>query len=145
MELEYWKATSEMSPEPGVCETLEALSSCGIPMAVVSNSMFTADVLRWELERHGMFRWFAFVMSSADYAFKKPHASIFRAALRRLQQQPGSAWFVGDSLANDVAGASGVGMTAVWYNRRQRECEEPLDGHEIRTWDELLFLVEALP
>ena len=33
-------------------------------------------------------------------------------------------WFVGDSFANDIAGASGAGWKTIWLNRRGKAVPE---------------------
>jgi len=43
---------------------------------------------------------------------------MYRQALRRGGSAPGEAVHVGNSLVNDVQGAQGTGIHAVWLNRR---------------------------
>jgi hypothetical protein len=56
-------------------------------------------------------------MSSPDHGFMKPNPSIFRAALALLDVEPEGAVMVGDSVAQDVNGALGIGMRAVLLHR----------------------------
>jgi putative hydrolase of the HAD superfamily len=119
--LAFWRATSSMEPEPGVGAALRRLAARGIPLGVVSNSMFGAEVLRWELARHGLDRAFSLLLSSADYGLRKPHPSLFRTAVACLKLAPGEVWFVGDNFARDVAGAAGAGLRPVWYNPEARD------------------------
>ena len=50
--------------------------------------------------------------------FAKPDPRIYRETLRRGGCTPGEAVDVGNSLINDVQGAQGAGIYAVWLNRR---------------------------
>jgi putative hydrolase of the HAD superfamily len=138
VEMAFWQATSRMAPEPGIGPLLDDLASRGLALGVVSNSMFGAEVLRWELARHGLAAPFRLVMSSADYGLRKPHPSLFLTALARLGLPAEGVWFVGDSYANDVLGASGVGMRAVWYNPPGLPPPEGggVPHAEVRSWDE---------
>jgi len=120
VELEFWQAAVRYFPEPGVAEGLAAFASMGLPMAVVSNCPFAGHVLRWELERNGLRKPFAFVLSSADIGLRKPHPLIFTTAARQLGLTPADIWFLGDTLEADVAGARAAGLPAVWYNRRRQ-------------------------
>ena len=83
--------------------------------------MFGAEVLRWELARHGLDRAFSLLLSSADYGLRKPHPSLFRTAVASLKLAPGEVWFVGDNFARDVIGAVGAGLRPVWYNPEARD------------------------
>jgi FMN phosphatase YigB (HAD superfamily) len=60
-------------------------------------------------------------MVSADYAVRKPNPLLFETAAARLGVPPRDIWFVGDRLDTDVAGATAVGMTTVWFNPERRE------------------------
>jgi putative hydrolase of the HAD superfamily len=145
----FWRATARMGPEPGVAAVLEALAGRGLPLGVVSNSMFRGEVLRGELDRHGIGRHVRFVLSSADYGLRKPHPSLFVTALARLGREAGEVWFVGDSFANDVLGAAGVRMVPLWYNpdglAPPADAEGGGPAREFRHWDEFLAGLTELP
>jgi putative hydrolase of the HAD superfamily len=47
----------------------------------------------------------------------KPHPSIFVAALRALDAEPGEAAMVGDSYEDDIEGARALGMRAILVDR----------------------------
>ena len=149
VEMAFWQATSRMAPEPGIGPLLDDLAARGLPLGVVSNSMFRAEVLRWELARHGLAAPFRFVMSSADYGLRKPHPSLFVTALARLGREAGEVWFVGDSFANDVLGAAGVRMVPLWYNpdglAPPADAEGGGPAREFRHWDEFLAGLTELP
>ncbi|MGE3510036.1 MAG: HAD family hydrolase, partial [Vicinamibacterales bacterium] len=51
------------------------------------------------------------------HGLMKPHPSIFKAALDRLDATPAEAVMVGDSIAHDVEGALRTGMRAVLVHR----------------------------
>lgn len=143
IELGFWRALSEMEPLPYVRDILEDLRERGIKLAVVSNSMFSRRVLQYELARHGLLEMMEFVISSADYGVQKPHPMIFQAALTQIRCNPADVWFVGDNLNNDIAGATNVGMQAVWLNHSDAEVELPPNARQIGSWQEFLPLIEA--
>ncbi len=135
-DLEFWRASMRMEPEPHVATVLDDLARRRLPLGVVSNSAFAGNVLCDELERHGLLDRFRFVMASCDYGFRKPHPLLFEAAAARLGLDPRDVWFIGDSLTFDVGGARSVGMTAIWYNTRGLAAEGPEAHAEIRDWRE---------
>lgn len=147
LEVDAFRQIGRFSPMPGAREMLTALDCDGIALAAVSNAVFRseplADALRFHDVRHGL----RFVLSSADLGIRKPNPEIFDVALERIGARAAETWFVGDSFANDVEGALGVGMTAVWFRRDARETsnDEPLPAGAIcvTSWGELVERVRA--
>ena len=137
VELEFWKAAARFSPTPGVRELIERLAPSGIPLGIVSNSTFTGEPLRWELEQHALLEPFRFVMSSADYVVRKPHPRIFLTAAQKLGCSPESTWFAGDSLGADVHGSRGAGMVSVWFNPNGHPIKGVGPHIDVQSWAEL--------
>ena len=144
IELEFFRTATQFTPEAGVNGVLEELSEAGVPMAVVSNSSFSGNALSWELARHDLLRFFAFLMSSGDYVVRKPHPVLFATAAAKLGFAASELWYVGDSLEYDVAGARAAGMTAIWYNRLRAGRDGPEPDREVHDWRELGDLVLRL-
>jgi len=141
LELEFMRAAAQMRPEPHVFKALDRVEERGLPVAVLSNTAFTGIALEDELERHGFAGRFCFVMASADYGFRKPHPDLFVTAAGRLGLAPDDIWYIGDSLAFDMAGARSAGLRTVWYNRAEgAEDGTPFDA-QIRDWRELADLL----
>ena len=114
LERGFWDASMATRPIPGAREALDAFHAAGVLMAVVSNATFSADVIRRDLDTHGLAAHLAFVMVSADYVVRKPNPMLFDTAAARLGLAPSDIWFVGDRLDTDVAGAQAAGIPAVW-------------------------------
>jgi FMN phosphatase YigB (HAD superfamily) len=49
---------------------------------------------------------------------------MFEEALRRYNLDKSEVIHVGDSLSSDIIGAQGVGIKAVWLNRKHRRLPE---------------------
>jgi len=81
-----------------------------------------APTARRILDEHGIARAVQSVVISAEIGRRKPHAALFETALRELHVPASRALFVGDTIADDVRGALGVGMDVAWINRK----EDPL-------------------
>jgi putative hydrolase of the HAD superfamily len=60
------------------------------------------------------------VVSSGAHGKTKPHPTIFQAALERLGVEAEAAVMVGDSIEDDIEGASTVGMRGVLLDRENR-------------------------
>ena len=85
-----------------------------------------------------------FVLTSEEVGAKKPEGMIFAAALAKAGVGPDSAVFVGDSWSSDILGASGVGIRAVWLNRREEPCPDPAIATELRSYEPLDWAAEAI-
>ncbi len=97
---------------------LDSLRDRGLMTALVSNAFDPGWLLRNDLERMGLAERLDLAVFSSEVGKRKPHPSIFEAALGGLGVQPSEAVFVGDSLYHDVDGARALGMTtvqALWF------------------------------
>ena len=79
---------------------------------------YALDALRKFPERCGLGDRFRFVVFSQDVGFEKPDPRIFAMAAQKAGCGLESLLHVGDSLADDVAGAQGTGARSVWLNRK---------------------------
>jgi putative hydrolase of the HAD superfamily len=94
---------------------LEELRRYELKLGLVSN---TARDLDEFVGHHGLD--VDAVLSSRAHGKTKPHETIFRAMLERLDVEPVGAAMVGDSLEDDVEGARAVGMRAFLLDRDGR-------------------------
>ena len=69
---------------------------------------------------------FSFIVLSQDYGVKKPDAEIFRIALEKSGCSKDEMLHVGDSLEEDVIGASKAGIKCIWLNRSQAKRESDI-------------------
>lgn len=110
-----WSAIVTLVRRDNVEKALQRLHDDGVPIAAVSNAPFSGRVLRAELDRHGLAKWFRFVLSSADVGCRKPAPAIFEAALARLGAVANRSWFVGDTMDEDITGALASGLQPIWF------------------------------
>jgi HAD superfamily hydrolase (TIGR01509 family) len=94
-------------PIPGSLEALARLRQMGLRMAVVSNSDGSVGQ---SLTRAGFGELVEFVIDSHELGVAKPDPVIFQTALERMQLTAGRAWYVGDSIFHDMAGADAAGL-----------------------------------
>jgi putative hydrolase of the HAD superfamily len=95
--------------------TLEALRDRGLKLGLLSNS---ARDLEEFVGHHGLM--VDAVLTSRVHGKTKPHETIFRRMLELLDVLPGDALMVGDTIEDDVQGATAVGMRAVLVDREGR-------------------------
>ncbi|MGE0827668.1 MAG: HAD family hydrolase [Candidatus Binatia bacterium] len=95
----------------GVLETLTELRDRGYHLGIVSN--IDDDQLEHMIGLSGLERHFHSILSSERAQSCKPDLRIFTEALQRAQCAPEEAFFVGDSLQQDIPGANRMGMHSV--------------------------------
>lgn len=99
---------------PGARELLDELQSRGFKLGIVTNRAFGGERFRQDLRTAGLdIEWDANVVS-VEVGYLKPHPAIFECALAELGVDGGEAVMVGNSLAEDVAGAQPFGMATAW-------------------------------
>lgn len=128
-------AALSFTPYPDVVPALGALRRRGLRLVVASN--WDCSLPGW-LAAAGLDRLVDGWVSSAVVGAAKPAPDVFRAALALAGAAPGEALHVGDSLANDVQGARGVGVRALLV---AREAEPPPGVEAVRSLAELPSLI----
>ena len=129
-----------------VCETLDELQRQGIPMYILSNSIFTGKATEKLLEDFGILQYFTKVYVSADYGVRKPGEKFFRIAIKEiLENHPGmkknDILYVGNDYVTDVQGAKAAGLDVVWYNVKQLPDEKGICTYNIIKFSEILNVI----
>jgi putative hydrolase of the HAD superfamily len=89
-------------------------------IGLVSNAHFLPEMMREDIDRFGVAAFVDNAVFSSEAGVRKPHPDIFTRVLTALAVSPPAALFVGDRLADDIAGAQRVGMkTALTTEYRQ--------------------------
>ena len=126
---------------PDVKSTLKPFKESGIRMGIISNTTNPVFIKDEELRRTGLSTYFEFAIFSSSTPYRKPHPSIFNAAISRLNLEAENILFVGDDLKTDVMGAQSVGMQTAWLNRGLSKLVENITPHyQITSLSELLVI-----
>jgi FMN phosphatase YigB (HAD superfamily) len=92
-------------------EVNEVLLRIRVPMAVWANTRTaTGSDLQRFLDRAGIGRFFAWVVTSVDAGFRKPAPQFFDFALRKCGLARDEVLFVGNQLDTDIAGGQEYGI-----------------------------------
>jgi putative hydrolase of the HAD superfamily len=110
-----WEEHANFDLYEDALPVLEELRRAGLKLALVSNGVRDLDafVLHHRLDVDA-------AVCSRAHGRIKPHETIFRAALERIEVEPAEAAMVGDSLEDDVEGAKALGMRAFLVDREDR-------------------------
>ena len=115
-----WERHENFSLYEDVLVVLDELRRHGMKIGLVTNGQRDLEefVAHHGLEVDAM-------VGSRLHGRTKPHPSIFVAALRMLEVEPGEAAMVGDSYEDDIAGARALGMRAILLDRDGLRPDEP--------------------
>jgi putative hydrolase of the HAD superfamily len=94
------------------------------------------------LKTHGLDELLSVVVVSAVVNKRKPSQEIFENALKALDVSAEETVFVGDTLDADVEGAKGVGMRAVYIERRIQDAGRYNPDKTIKRLGELTSVLE---
>ena len=113
-----WERSENFELYEDVYPVFEELRRHGLKLGLVSNTSrdLPTFVAHHRLDVHGS-------VSSGAFGRVKPHESIFLAVLEQLAVRPEAAAMVGDSLADDIAGARALGIQAFLLDREDRHPE----------------------
>lgn len=123
---------------PGVEELFEALRG-QVKIGVVTNGC--SQYQRDKLEFFDLLP-LDTVAISEEIGAVKPDPAIFHYALAELGVQ--KATMIGDSWEQDVLGATGSGMNAIWLNRYRRPCPYPPLAVEIGGFEPVEHILQTL-
>ncbi len=125
-------AALDPRPFAGTVSVLDELGAI-CRLGILSNS----PKAKYTLEKLGLLGRFAAVVS-ADDPYRKPHRAAFEQACFAVGVSAAEAVYVGDSFANDVEGAVGAGLRAVWVDRWG-------DGHRLPAGVARIEVIGELP
>lgn len=135
----YHRALQENSRlVPGVEALLESLRG-RMKVGVVTNGR--SQHQRDKLEYLDLLPLDALAISE-EVCAAKPDPQIFQYALAQLGVR--SVTMIGDSWENDILGATGNGMKAIWLNRYRRTCPDPSLAIEINGFEPVENILRIL-
>jgi putative hydrolase of the HAD superfamily len=107
--------------KPYTVELLSLLRQRNIAVGVLSNT--EALLSEYDLTVTGLKKYLDSITLSSDIKVKKPNPMAFDIALQRMGLPKSAVIYVGDNLADDVAGALGASMDVLYINDRKEPVE----------------------
>lgn len=147
LERAFWDNAFHFKPAPGITELFTFLDEQGIRKAVLSNNAFEESTLKYELSKYFSDNEFEFIISTADYCFRKPSPMIFNLALKIAGLKSENVWYAGNSQVCDVAGANSADIFPVWYNSIYEKIDEEykhINYMEIYSWFQLIDFLKKM-
>ena len=110
----YFETATPWQVYPDTVRSLTRWRAKGIELGVISN--FDSRLPK-VLDVLGLSPYFETVTLSTEVGAAKPAAKIFQIALAKHSCAANQAWHIGDSEAEDYAGAKTVGLSAILVAR----------------------------
>lgn len=101
-------------------ETLSEIRSSSYKIGLISNTMFSSQIHKEDLERFHLIDFFDAMVFSADVNKWKPNPTPFNQILQELEVLPEEAVFVGDDPGADVIGAHRAGLRVIHFESSSR-------------------------
>ena len=114
-------------PVDGASTILKSLRRKNYRLGIITNG-FT-DVQENKIEQLGIRKYFDSIIISERAGVMKPHPHIFHTAVEDIGCDAHECVFIGDSYTDDVTGAVGAGLPAVWFNTENAEPPVDDDRH----------------
>jgi putative hydrolase of the HAD superfamily len=129
---------------PYVREVLDVLRG-RFSLALVTDAQ--SAYARGELHKVGLLDYFATIVVSGDYGYRKPDRRLFQHALDAMQVAAQNTLFVGNDMHRDIYGAREVGMTTVMFDSDQgtKQYEDCWPDHRITDYRQLLDILHLPP
>ncbi len=126
---------------PGTIALLEALRPT-VKIGIVSNNLLAEQ--QDKLHHLGLEGHIDALIVSEEAGIAKPDPRIFQVALDRLHCRAEEAVMIGDAWQNDIVGARGVGIRAIWLNRYGIPCPDPSLAQVITAYEPIEAVIALL-
>ncbi|MCR4925658.1 MAG: HAD-IA family hydrolase [Clostridiales bacterium] len=119
-----------------VFTVLETLKSRGYKLGIITNG--NSVVQNMKLDSAGIRDFFDVILVSGDCPWAKPSREIFDEAAKQIGIENENIVYIGDHPVNDIQGALGADMNAVWMNFGYFKDKCKADVPQIKTLSELI-------
>jgi putative hydrolase of the HAD superfamily len=115
LEIAYGVLLEDRRLVHGAVQLLRRLKERGLAIGLISDVAWglPSEFPLRDIRHYGLDEFFDDMGFSTDVGLRKPHPRIFKIALSNLDVKASEAMYVGNSLAQDIKGAKGVGMRSV--------------------------------
>lgn len=132
-------------------ELLNYLKDNNIRIAILTNNMWSREIIEKSLLEVFPSINFEFIISSCDYLYRKPNEKVFQLAVNMANLAPEDIWFCGDSKYYDVIGSHKLNMFPIlyqgdtnWLNSVHNKNNQITINFEYKTINDYLELIEII-
>lgn len=137
VEENFRKSLYETLPIDGSNKCLEYLHEKGVKLYCFSNSIFSSEEIKLELEQYDLAKYFETIISSADFGYRKPNKKVFEKYIKLSEKN--SIWFIGNDVQCDILPALDFPCRPILLSNKTWRHPEYT---EINSYDDFIKLVE---
>lgn len=145
MQKEYKKNQQKLQMSNITISILELAKENNVKLGIITNG---PSEHQWsKVKVLGVEKWVdkENIIVSGDYRINKPDVRIFEIMKEKLKLPNHSLYYIGDSLENDIVGATNAGWKAIWINRYKRKSPENVNIYKIaKNNDELFEIIKEI-
>ena len=141
MQKEYKKNQQKLQISNITISILELAKENNVKLGIITNG---PSEHQWsKVKALGVERWIdkENIIVSGDYSINKPDVKIFEIMQEKLKLPNDSLYYIGDSLENDIVGATNAGWKVIWINRYKRKSPENVNVYKITENNNKLFVI----
>lgn len=148
LEEEYIRVAFDCTLFDHLVAFLQLLKDKNIDVYVLSNSTFSTNGLKSQLNDFGLLGYFKDVYSSCDYILRKPNPMYFNVIKKPLMKQysitnSNDIWYIGNDYHFDVKGSVRSGLTSVWFNVGHQTNVDSVKCIEVDSYSSLIRMIEG--
>lgn len=148
LEEEHIRVSFDAPLMKNVVDFLKLLKELNIDIYVLSNSTFSSNGLKSQLNDLGILHYFKDVYSSCDYLLRKPNKMYFNIVKKPLLKiypeiSTKEIWYVGNDYHFDVKGSIESGLTSVWYNQHRQDNIDNIKCINVSNYLELCEIIRG--
>ena len=143
---DYQKNQENITLLPDVQEVFKLCLRKNIIMGIITNG--PEEHQKNKINQLGIKKWISneHIFISSKVGIAKPDAEIFAVVQKKLNLNPMETFYFGDSIENDMVGASNAGWKTIWSNRRNKKIDTnnvKID-YSVNDQNDLLSVVQYL-
>lgn len=135
------KSPTQTKLVEGSLDTLEQLHP-HFPLSIITNGF--EEIQSIKLKSSGIDHYFTHIITSERAGCRKPHAGIFKLAMKLSKCKAQECLMVGDAPDIDIAGARQMNWQAVWFNPNRETAELSPKAFQVQSLMELPELIHQI-
>lgn len=141
----YLGSFASLELMPHADELLKKLKEKNVKVGLISDTVFTKGKhLVYHLRRHGVLRFFDYLVFSDEVGFVKPQKEVFKTALNFLKARPQESMHIGDFPWSDIEGAKNYGMVAIQFTGGkgpEKDNFHPKSDLVVKSFKEIIVMI----
>lgn len=119
IEINYRKSLYKIDLVDNIKDLLDFFKRHNIDMYVFSNSTFSSDEVKSELDSFNLSHYFKKIVASGSFYYRKPSVNVFKILLKSFEDEcinNEDIWYIGNEVENDILSTKKLGIKGILIN-----------------------------